>query len=197
VFHITDTFVHELAHVLLDRAVGGRRVPRWFNEGFAMLAATDDVGERLRALLSAAATGSFIPIEDLVDTFPMDPPAVHLAYAEAMVFLRHLQKQRGAQGLRTLVTEVRQGIPFDLAFERVYGATPEALWTRVEHTFDPTASLVVFLTSATLTWFLIGVLFLVVYARKRRRAARKALAWELEDQLALSQMRPDDEELPN
>ncbi|NOZ01108.1 MAG: hypothetical protein GXP54_04370, partial [Deltaproteobacteria bacterium] len=44
VFNAVDTFVHELAHVYLRSALDGRGVPRWFNEGFAMLVASEQVG---------------------------------------------------------------------------------------------------------------------------------------------------------
>ena len=35
---LEDVLAHEVAHVLIYRASGGRRIPRWFNEGVAMLA---------------------------------------------------------------------------------------------------------------------------------------------------------------
>src|SRR5690625_1000033 len=37
VVDIEATFAHELAHVAVDRARAGNHVPRWFNEGFAVL----------------------------------------------------------------------------------------------------------------------------------------------------------------
>src|ERR1035437_7961791 len=36
---LEEVLAHEVAHVLIHRASGGRRVPRWFDEGLAMLAA--------------------------------------------------------------------------------------------------------------------------------------------------------------
>ena len=193
VFHATDTFVHELAHVYLDAAAAGHRLPRWFHEGVAMLVASEEVGDRLRTVMGAAATGSFIPLSELVDGFPADVPRVHLAYGEAMLMVRQLQRMRGPAGVRTLLGEVRTGMPFDLAFQHVYGATPESVWGRVERMIDPTASLVVFLTSASLTWVAILVLFLVAYARKRRNATLRRDAWGIQDAIQT----PPDEDLPN
>src|ERR1019366_726846 len=36
---LEEVLAPEVAHVLIPRASGGRRVPRWFDEGLAMLAA--------------------------------------------------------------------------------------------------------------------------------------------------------------
>jgi hypothetical protein len=194
VFRASDTFVHELAHLYLDSAAGGGRLPRWFHEGVAMLVASEELGERLKTLLGAAATGSFLEPGELTDGFPMDPPAVHLAYAESMMFVRFLHKRHGGEGIRSVLRQVRSGLPFDLAFDDVYGASPEALWARFERTIDPAASLIVFLTSAGLVWMLILVLFLYVYWRKRRRVGARREAWELEEELARvrqSQAGPD------
>ena len=33
---LEDVLRHEVAHVLISRAAGGRAVPRWFHEGVAM-----------------------------------------------------------------------------------------------------------------------------------------------------------------
>lgn len=183
VFHATDVFVHELAHIYLDSAAGQRRLPRWFHEGFAMLVASEDVASRLKSLMDAAATGSFMAPAELADGFPSDGPAVHLAYAQSMMFLRFLDRREGVSGLREVVRQVRIGMPFDLAFEGVYGGTVEDLWSAWERTVNPWSSWVVLLTSAALLWMLISGLFLWAYTRKRGRAALKRKAWEIQEEL--------------
>lgn len=184
VFHAADTFEHELAHLYLDTALRGRRVPRWFHEGVAMLVASEDVGERLKTALGAAASGAWLPIEDLADRFPADPPAVHLAYAQAMIFVRYLHRAAAPAGVSLLIAEVASGMPFDAAFEHVFGASVGEVWERAASEVDRTGSLVWFLTSAAVLWVVITGLFLYVYARKRRRAALKREAWAIQEELA-------------
>jgi hypothetical protein len=194
VFHAVDTFLHELAHIYLDGYLEGRRVPRWFHEGFAMLVATEQVGERLKNVMGAAATGSFMPMSELTDSFPRDPPTVHLAYAQSQVFVRFLQRRSDGTGVRELLAQVRAGMPFDMAFMSVFGGSVEALWAEYESSLDPVSSILVFLVSATMIWLLITLLFLWVYSRKRAKAARKREMWALQEELErIRQMGESDE----
>ena len=47
---LEEVLAHEVAHVLVHRASGGRRVPRWVDEGVAMMAASTIVPLAMRIL---------------------------------------------------------------------------------------------------------------------------------------------------
>jgi hypothetical protein len=183
VFGASDTFVHEIAHLYLASSLQGRPVPRWFQEGFAMLVAGEELGERLKTFLGAAATGSFLTLEELSDSFPGEVPKVHLAYAQSQLFVRWLQRSTGGAGVKNLVQALQVGMPFDLAFDRTFGGSPGTLWKRFERTVDPLSSWLVFATSAAVLWMLVMILFLWAYVRKRRRAAARKAMWMLQEQL--------------
>lgn len=182
-FKASDTFVHELAHLYLDKAVGDRFIPRWFHEGFAMLAASEDAGERMHSILAATATGSLIPLKDLVNRFPDVQPAVSLAYAQSMFFVRFLQRSSGSGGVRELIDDLKAGMPFEAAFRSTWKATPEEMFSMFQDSFSRVDSVIAFLTSATLLWGLMVGIFLFVYFRKKSMARKKMELWELEDEL--------------
>jgi len=182
-FKASDTFVHELAHYYLDEMTGDRPVPRWFHEGFAMLASDELIGDRMHSLLAAAATGSIFELSELDTSFPSKEPAVHLAYAQSMFFVRFLQNVSGNAGVPALIDDMRVGMPFEAAFQSTWGGTPEELFVRFRDTFSPVDSVIAFLTSATLIWALVVGVFVFVYLRKKKMAARKIEMWELEDEL--------------
>jgi len=182
-FKASDTFVHELAHYYLDEAVGDLAVPRWFHEGFAMLASSEEIGDRMHSLLGAAATDSFFSLAELSESFPDKAPAVHLAYAESMFFIRYLQTISGSSGVPTVISKMRVGMPFDLAFMGTWGRSPEAVFANFRATFSPLDSVIAFLTSATLLWAFVVGIFLVVYRRKKKQAAMIVQRWELEEEL--------------
>ncbi len=182
-FKASDTFVHELAHYYLDEAVGDRAVPRWFHEGFAMLASDEIIGDRMQSLLAAAATDSMFELKDIDSTFPSREPAVHLAYAQSMFFLRFLQRVSGNAGVPTVIDRMRVGMPFDAAFLSTWDASPEQMFARFRATFSPFDSVIAFLTGATLLWALVVGLFVLVYLRKKRMASDKVRMWELEEEL--------------
>lgn len=193
VFHAHDTFVHELAHVYLDAAVAGRFVPRWFHEGFAMLVASEPIAIRLKSALGAAATDSLLPLETLVDRFPVDGPQVQLAYAQSMLFVRYLQRETDGHGIASLLAVLRAGMPFEPAFTQVFGDTPERLFAEFVRSMDGWDGLIVALTSAAVLWVAIMLLFLWAYLRKRARAARKRELWALQEELVRMQAPGPDE----
>ena len=182
-FKASDTFVHELAHLYLDKAVGDRFVPRWFHEGFAMLASTDDMGARMHSILAATAVGSLIPIHELEFRFPSKQPAVHLAYAQSMFFIRYLQRVSGSIGVRELIDDLRAGMPFEAAFMSTWHASPDQMFDAFSRSFSRLDSVLAFLTSATLLWGLMVGIFLFVYFRKKAMVRRRVEMWELEEQL--------------
>jgi Flp pilus assembly protein TadB len=148
-----------------------------------MRVASEEVGERLRTLIGAAATSSYLPLDALVDSFPDAVPAVQLAYAQSMFFVRFLDKRGGPAALRVLLTELRAGLPFDLAFAGAYGEPVEALWGSFVRTLDPAMAWIVLLTGTAALWGGILALVVVAWVRRRRLAARKRRAWDLEDAL--------------
>lgn len=159
-----------------------------------MLVASEGVGERLKTALGAAATGAWLAWADLADGFPAEPPAVHLAYAQSMLFVRYLHRAAAPAGISALITEVASGMPFDAAFEHVFGAPVEEVWERARSEVDRVGSWVWFLTSAAVLWVVITALFLYVYARKRHRAALKREAWAIQEELARIEARRGMEE---
>lgn len=194
VFNASDTFVHELAHVYLESALAGRAVPRWFQEGFAMLVAGEEVGERLKTLLGAAATDSFLPLSELVDSFPADVPRVHLAYAQSQLFVHHLQRKAGGSGVRNLMDALKAGMPFELAFDSTFGGSPDDLWRSFARTIDPFSSWLVFATSAAVLWMLVLGLFLWAYVRKRRKAAARKAMWAMQEEIMRLRTLTDDDD---
>lgn len=193
VFQAHDTFVHELAHIYLDAAVGGRFVPRWFHEGFAMFVASEPIAIRLKSALGAASTDSLLPLDTLVNRFPMDGSQVQLAYAQSMLFVRYLQRETDGRGIASLLTELRAGMPFEAAFVRVFGDPPERLFAEFAASMEGWDGLIIALTSAAVLWVAIMLLFLLAYQRKRARSARKRELWALQEELARMQVPGPDE----
>jgi len=175
-FYATDTFVHELAHITLDKATGGRPTPLWFQEGVAMLVASEETGERLKSMFSAAATDSLFSLSDLTETFPQDPPAVHLAYAQSLLFVRFVLRQNQGPGLGSLLSTLRTGMSFDLAIESLYHESVESLHTRFLRSFHPIDAWLIFLTSGAVLWILVTGLFFYVYLKKRHQMELKRQA---------------------
>ena len=175
---------HEVAHVLVAEAAGGRRVPRWFNEGVATVAARE-WGIEDRARYAAAVVGrGQRSTADLDLGFAQGGRKVARSYALSAAFVRWLQAEYGVQVTARILELISRDMSFREAFVRSTGDTlewaehrffvREALW----HTWVP------FLTSSGVLWAAITALAVIAIRRRRTRSARMREQWAVEEEIA-------------
>ena len=168
---LVQVFRHELAHVALEDAVG-RAVPRWFNEGFAVMASGETSFERMSVLMTATLSDRLMPLSQVERTFPSDESKASIAYAEAADVLRFLVRREDRHRFRSLVAQMHAGRTLDQAAREAYGVdlvTLEHEWREdvaKRYTFWP------ILCSGTVVW--VGVLGLFVWGWRKRRARSRA-----------------------
>lgn len=168
---LEEVLAHEVAHVLIHRASGGRRVPRWFDEGVAMLAGRSwrlrDQTELAWGLLS----GPRVPLWKLDDLFQGDRADVERGYALAGTLVQDLLERYGPAVPRIVLARLAQGDTFAEAMRGATGATlidiGEAFYARQ----GTLKRWIPFLTSTAVLWFGISLLAIVAGVRKRRRRA--------------------------
>jgi hypothetical protein len=173
--------IHEVTHVLVSRAVSGRELPRWLDEGLATVAAREWALED-RARTAVALIG-YRPhsVAEVDDGFSGDAAAAARAYALSAAFVRFLLQQYGAATTARLLGSVAADVPFDEAFRR---ATGVALAEAEESFFRREAfwgTWVPFLTSSTALWIGITALALLAIRSRRQRDADLRERWALED----------------
>jgi hypothetical protein len=172
---------HELAHVLIGRASGNAKLPRWFNEGLAMVAEGGwQMADRSRLALTVVASGE--PSTEQLDAlFGADESWVGRAYATSGAFVRRLVRLHGREFPARLLAETRRGASFDEAFLATTGTTS----TNAFHAFWRRATVwyrwVPFVTSSTVLWIGVTMLALIAIRRRRQRDRAQHLAWELEE----------------
>jgi hypothetical protein len=184
---------HEVAHVLITRAAGGRPVPRWFDEGLAL--ATERAwgfGDRTRALVEMAV-GPRVGLDDLDRLFRADRGSMRRAYLYSGAFVRDLLARHGRSFPGEVLALVARDEPFDRAFVRVTGEPPraafEAFWGRqtVWTRWLP------LLTSPYLLWLMASLLVLYAFKRRRDRRAERRRRWDEEERLEAMRWQRDDE----
>jgi len=178
---LVQVFRHELAHVALEDAVSGRTIPRWFNEGFAVMASGETSFVRLQTLWTATLSDNLLTLGQLDRTFPSDENQAGIAYAEAADVVRFLVRREDKHRFRGLVSRLRDGETMDSALLNSYGeeaSTLESEWREdvaKRYTFWPV------LFSGTVIWAGTMGLFALGWRKKRRKAAATLLRWEHEE----------------
>lgn len=166
---LEEVLAHEVAHVLIHRASGGRRVPRWFNEGVAMLAARSWRLRDQTQLALGLLWGPRVPLWKLDDLFQGDRRQVERGYALSGTLVGDLLERYGPSVPRIVLARMARGDGFD---EALHGATGATIVEIGEAFVERQATLkrwIPILTSTAALWCAISVLAIVAGIRKRRR----------------------------
>jgi hypothetical protein len=168
-----QTLRHELAHVALHQRVQGR-VPLWFDEGYAVLAAGEYGRFAALRLNLAVASGKIPELRALDGALRGRDGDAEAAYALAGSAVAELARRSRNGELGGLLRQLEAGVPFDDAVASATGLTIdrfEDVWTRsVRQHYN------------WLVWLATGGMWLVVTliliwtaaSRKRREAPRRA-----------------------
>ncbi|HQR65876.1 MAG TPA: hypothetical protein PLB02_00585 [Thermoanaerobaculia bacterium] len=186
---LEEVLMHEVAHVLIYRASAGRRVPRWFNEGVAMLAGRSWRLRDQTQLALGLLSGRKVPLWKLDDLFEGDRWQVESAYALSGALVQDLLDRYGTGLPAALLSRVAEGLSFDEALRRTTGATltevGESFWARQ----GGLKRWLPVLTSTAVLW--LGISILAIVAAVRRRRAKEAEAERLAAEEAASASAPD------
>ncbi len=164
---LEEVLAHEVAHVLMFRAAGGRRVPRWFDEGVAMLAGRS---WRLRDDTMFAwglLSGGRVPLWKLDDLFAGDRRDVERAYALSGALVQELLDRYGTAVPRVVLARVARGDTFPEAIRAATGTTLLEIGGAFEERQTTWKRWLPVLTSGALLWFAIAVLAIVAAVKRR------------------------------
>lgn len=178
---LNDVFLHEIAHILAHRAAGGQPLPRWFDEGLAMVAARHwDLEDRAR-LVWAMVAGTEVSLDELNSLFVSDDASVRRAYVLAHAFTLDLLKHTQGDAPKHILAKVKQGLAFPEAFAQSTFMTlthaEEDFWSRqtLWNRWIPVA------TSSGMVWLTITLLAIWAYTKQRRRSAAIKKEWREDD----------------
>jgi hypothetical protein len=176
-----QTLRHELAHVALHQKVQVR-VPLWFDEGYAVVAAGEYGRFASLRLNLAVAAGRIPELRALDGALRGSDGDAETAYALAGSAVAELARRSRNGDLGVLLQQLEQGVSFEDAVASATGYTVdrfEGVWTRsVRQHYN------------WLVWLATGGLWLIVTlmlvwaaaSRKRREAPRRAaldVGWPL------------------
>ena len=177
---LESLFAHELAHILIGRAAGGQPVPRWFDEGLAMVAAHSwNIEDRAR-LIWAMVMGQPTTLPELAQLFHQDEASAHQAYVLAHALIRYCLQEFGEEWPKRLLASLAQGYSFQQAFFLTTGQSlvhvQADFWSRQ----SPWMRWIPVVTSSLILW--IGILGLAFYVFKKQRQRAEAVKRQWKDE---------------
>lgn len=178
---LDEVFRHELAHVALEDAVGGRHVPVWFNEGLAISLSNELVWARRQTLMSATLSGTLIPLSDLDRSFPRENHDVSIAYAQAADFMQFLRRRSDHARFVAMIERVKDGQIFDRAVTDSYGSDLRKLEFQWRSDLERRFSIIPVLTGGGIIWVLVIGALVWAYVRRRQRTKAILAKWEHEE----------------
>lgn len=178
---ISTILRHELAHVALRRYLGDR-VPRWFHEGYAQLAARSwNAGDAWKLRLAILA-GQTPQLDSLSLDFRSTQLSAENAYLLAYTAVEKLYRLGGIGGFRHLLQSWKETGDLDSGLRRSYGITLgqfEKIWR--QDVRDRFGWLLV-LSQAVVFWLFLSLVLIglgIWRIRRRRREMAELRAREI------------------
>ncbi len=179
--NLEEVLLHELAHVLIARTAGQHPVPRWLNEGLALIAGGPwGLADRSHLTL-AMLSDSGVRLSDLEAMFTGSRTSVRRAYALSGAFTQNLLQRHGPDTGARILRGLGDNLSIEEAFQRATGSqlqqAEDSFWRRYKllYRWLPV------LTSGATLWIGITFLALLAIRRRRRRDAEIRRRWEEEE----------------
>ena len=177
---LEDVLRHEVAHVLVDRAAGGRDVPRWFNEGLAVTVERPWGLEDRSRLVWELAAGPRLSLRQIDALFTGAGSSRARGYSLSTAVVRDLIARHGADAPARVLRLVREGTSFDEAVAaiagRPLGAVEDEFWNR-QRVWTIWVPL---FTSDSVFWLLVILVAALAVWRRRRQSGAIRQRWEAE-----------------
>lgn len=175
-------FTHEFTHIVVGKVLEGREAPTWLSEGFAMYESSEWHLTRMASLTRAFLTKTVIPLEKLTANFPSDPDEAELAYAESFMFVSFLINKFGKKAFHQFIRDYAADGDLRGSLKKMTGLHLFILEKEWLDYMEVRVSWIPLITSATTLWFVITLIFVYGYYRKRRIARKTLQTWEQEEQ---------------
>ncbi len=163
-----STLRHELAHIALHRFLAPASPPRWFDEGYAQVAAGEFDAASAWQIRLAFALHRAPPLDSLDLSWPGGEARARLAYLLSATAVEYLLEASGTPGMRDFLARWRARGDMEGALRATYGVTVgqfEEDWRRFVRRRYGWAF---FFSQAAVFWFFASLLLLVLWLRRRR-----------------------------
>lgn len=179
---LAEVLRHEVAHVLIARAAGRQPLPRFLDEGLAVVAARGwQLQDRSRLLLAVWPLGGK-DLPALREDFGGGAEQAGHAYVISAAFVRFLLDTEGPDAGARILRRIAEGYSFDAAFLAAIGHPLEGVQSDFWAETDVWQKWLPIVFGSTGFTLMITVLVLLAWRRRHRRDEEQRQVWELEEE---------------
>ena len=137
---------------------------------------------RVSGMTRAVLTDSLIPLSEITHSFPYERNRAELAYSESFYLISFLISKYGKKSFNRFIKEYSMGKKLEDVLPEVYGIGLKELEEKWKNSLKLRFSWLPIITSATALWFLIAIVFIFAYIKKRNAQRLKYEEWDNEEQ---------------
>ncbi|NIP41287.1 MAG: LPXTG cell wall anchor domain-containing protein [candidate division Zixibacteria bacterium] len=174
---------HELAHVAINKRVDGKRIPRFMDEGFAMMFAHqwgfgDDI-----TIATAQVTGSLYELWEIDAVNMLNSSQARIAYAESYLAVKYIFDVFGKDTFQSLLDGFRKGQDRNTVFRNVLGTDFAGFDKMFADHLKSNYHWIMIITNPIVLWIGVVLLFLLGFILIKKRNKDIYKKWEEEEKL--------------
>jgi hypothetical protein len=193
---LAELLAHEYSHLALAHRTDRRRVPRWLDEGLAMVVSMEWAWADNLTMSLAAVMGHFIPFDEIERVNRFGQNRARIAYAQSYMTVQYLFDQYGIEGVNILLDSLATDAGLDSALMASTGSNYADFEAELRVYLQGRFNLLSLMTDTMYFWLALAIILIVgaiLSLRRRRRYLRK---WEKEEQLASTDFDYGDPQAP-
>ena len=181
---LTELMAHEYAHLALHKRVSNGRIPRWFDEGLAMMVSAEwDMSESATMSL-AVITGGLVPLQQIEWLNNLGESRARLAYAQSYLAVQYMYKEYGTELVNVFLDSLDAGSTLNTALISSTGSNfadfEEEYLVYLRQRFN----VLVLVMDSMYFWIIMVAIFILGAVLTLRRRKKYYREWEEQEKLA-------------
>ncbi len=181
---LSELLSHEYAHLALAHRTGPKSPPRWFDEGFAMVASMEWSWAHSLTMNLAALTNDLVPLREIDRVNRFGAAKARIAYSQSYLTVQYMFDQYGVEAVNVFLDSVARGRSVDRALIASTGSDYSDFENEIGVYLAARFNLVGLLADTMYLWLALAVVLIIGYILSRKRRKEYYKKWEEDEKLA-------------